>query len=82
MSFISLMVLCQYHGHPLWIGDFLRNTIIWGFLLFFFFFEKPAWFICQIIFMSHSDLGMKYILLSQMGFLGEYFLMRFNEDIE
>lgn len=32
--------------------------------------------------MSHSDLGMKYILLSQMGFLGEYFLMRFNEDIE
>lgn len=32
--------------------------------------------------MFQSDLGIKYVLLSQMGFLGEYFLMRFNEDIE
>lgn len=44
--------------------------------------SAEAWFICQVIFMSHSDLGIKYVLLSQTGFLAEYFLMRFNEDIE
>lgn len=32
--------------------------------------------------MFHNDLGIKYMLLSQTGFLGEYFLMRFNGDIE
>jgi len=78
---MNLTVLCQYLGHSTWTGNCFRNIGIRRLLVFLETSSEP-WFICHIIVIFHSGLGIKYILLPQMGFLGEYFLMRFNGDIE